>query len=181
MYSRFIAPLVLAAAIVFACGLPSRPLSRTPLALRADAPVADSAPTASSPLVSHRRRADTVGVDAGFDVVAGEADVKLALRVVNLSPRKLEIDFPDGRTRDFAVIDSRGREVWRWSAGRLFTQTVQNKFLAAHDTAVYRERWVKPAPGQYTAVATLRSRNFPVERRVTFTVGPTAVATAPTR
>lgn len=182
MYSRLIVPLVCAAAIVFACGLPSRSLTRAPLSLRAvDAAAEPAPPTASSPLLTHRRRADTLGVDAGLDVVAGEKGVQLALRVVNLSKRGLEIDFPNGQTRDFMVIDAHGREVWRWSEGRLFTQAVQNKFLAGHDTAVYQERWSKPAPGAYTAVAVLRSRNFPVERRVAFTVGPTTVAAAPTR
>jgi hypothetical protein len=181
MYSRLTVPLVCAAVIVFACGLPNRSMSRTPLSLRAAEPVAVATLAASAPLASHRRRADTVGVDAGFDVTADERGVRLALKVVNLTPRKLEIDFPDGRTRDFVVLDGVGREVWRWSQGRLFTQTVQNKFLAAHDTAVYQERWAAPRPGQYTAVAILRSRNFPVERRVAFTVGPTTVAAAPTR
>jgi len=186
MYSRLTVPLVCAAVVVFACGLPGLSGSRAPLGLRAAEPVSVAARLASAPLASHRRRADTVGVDAGFEVMPADGGVQLALRVVNLSKRKLEIDFPDGRTRDFVVLDAAGREVWRWSAGRLFTQTVQNKFLAAHDTAVYQERWKAPTPGQYTAVGILRSRNFPVQRRVAFTVAPapavpTTVAAVQTR
>lgn len=105
--------------------------------------------------------------------------VQFALNVVNQSTKRLEIDFPDGRTRDFAVLDATGREVWRWSRGRLFTQTVQNKFLASGDTATYQSTWEHAAPGAYTAVAILRSRNFPVERRVAFTLrAPSAVTVA---
>jgi hypothetical protein len=68
------------------------------------------------------------------------------------------------------VLDSLGREVWRWSDGRLFTQAMQNHVMRTADLMEYEEVWRTPAPGRYVAVATLASKNYPVERRVEFTV-----------
>jgi hypothetical protein len=166
MYSRLVVPLLCAAAIVFACGpRPRGTTVPTPAQLSA---------RAHSGFAGHHRRGDTTAVDASLDVEQGADGVRLALQVVNVRPKQLEIEFPDGKTREFVILDAAGKEVWRWSKGRLFTQTVQNKFLAAGDTAVYEERWDSAQPGEYTAVASLRSGNYPVERRVSFTIRPTS-------
>ncbi len=62
-----------------------------------------------------------------------------------------------------------GREVWHWADGRMFTQSLQNKLLASGDTMKIAEQWDAPAmKGRYTAVAKLRSSNFPLEQRVSF-------------
>lgn len=97
-------------------------------------------------------------------------DVRFAFEVSNEGAKKLELLFPDGRTHDVIVLDSLGREVWRWSDGRLFTQTVQNRVLRASDSIRFEESWKDARPGSYTAVATLASVNFPLEHRVEFTV-----------
>jgi hypothetical protein len=78
------------------------------------------------------------------------------------------VNFAGGQIYEFTIVDSVGREVWRWSAGRLFTQSVQNKFLARGASMHMSERWTSPRPGRYVAIATLRSSNFPVEHRVAF-------------
>jgi hypothetical protein len=96
--------------------------------------------------------------------------VHFSFDVVNASTRKLELLFNDGRTHDFVVLDSLGREVWRWSEERMFTQVVQSKVLRASDTLTFAESWNDPQPGSYVAVASLPSRNYPVEHRVAFVV-----------
>jgi len=183
MYSRLVVPLVCAAAIVFACGPRPRTAAPTPAATRsARLAVARTHRGAGEPSVVARRDGrDTSLVAASFDVVPEHGGVRLALQLVNLGRKRLEIDFPDGHTRDFVILDAAGHEVWRWGRDRLFTQTVQNRFLAAGDTAVYAERWAGAVPGAYTAVATLRSKNYPVEQRVSFVVraeSPDAPVTA---
>jgi len=104
------------------------------------------------------------------DTVGGA--VRLALAVRNTSDRRLELDFPDGQTHDFAVRDAAGRLLWRWSAGRLFTQTMQNRLLEARDSVVYAavldEAWAARAPGEYVVVAELRSENHPVRATTRF-------------
>jgi hypothetical protein len=97
-------------------------------------------------------------------------DVRFAFHVANDGAKKLELLFANGLTHDVVVLDSIGREVWRWSEGRLFTQAVQSKVLRASDRLAFEEAWENAQPGRYTAVATLASSNFPVEHRVPFTV-----------
>lgn len=175
MQSRIVVPLVCAAAIVFACGPRFRAAS--PAAARARLAHASERP--SSPAAAQasvrRRKGDTTAVDAALAVDTAKGRVQIALDIVNVTRRRLEIDFPDGQTRDVTIFDERGVEVWRWSTGRLFTQTVQNRFLASGDTARYEFRWRAPHPGRYSVVAVLRSRNYPVERTTSFVVASSGV------
>lgn len=124
--------------------------------------VADSRPKrqADRGVVTHLR-VDTVG-----------GRVRFALAVFNESDHRIELDFPDGRTHDFVVEDGGGRPVWRWSAGRMFTQGMQNRLVEARDSVVFDEAWAPDAPaayvGQYVVVAELRSENYPVRTTTRF-------------
>jgi hypothetical protein len=120
----------------------------------------------SSSKSSHKRGA---AVASSLDVRVDDA-VHFALRVRNDGDRKVELNFPSGMTHDIAVLDERGRQVWRWSDGRLFTAAYQNRVLRSDDTLSFSESWHAPAPGNYTAVARLVSQNYPQEQRVTFAV-----------
>lgn len=177
MDRRILLPLLAAVGAVFACG----PLPH----FGSGMPVATHLGRSSAAIrpVAHRARHRVVGpdVDGALAIVPKGGDaVGFALAVVNESDHRLEVDFPDGRTRDFAVYDSAGRELWRASRGRLYTQLVQNRLLAAGDTVVYEAAWRAPAPGRYAVVAELRSTNHPVVRRGEFVVppGPVTVASA---
>jgi hypothetical protein len=99
-----------------------------------------------------------------------EDGVNFGFRVLNTGGTKLEVNFPSGRTHDLVVLDTLGREVWRWSAGRLFTQTLQNKVLRTSDALEYEARWSDAPRGRFVAVATLASGNYPVEQRTEFVV-----------
>jgi hypothetical protein len=90
--------------------------------------------------------------------------------VTNTGGGKIEMTFPNGQTHDVFVLDSLGREVWRWSDGRMFTQVLQNKILRDSDTLMYGERWTDAPRGAYVAVARLASENYPIEQRATFVV-----------
>ena len=172
MHSRLVVPLVCAAAIVFACGpRPHGTTAATSLIGRLRLSATDAAHAAAPKQRAHHL-GDTTRIEAALAVATTPDGIRLALEVVNLDKKQVEIDFPNGQTRDFVVLDAAGQEVWRWSRGRLFTQTVQNKFLSGGDTAVYAEHWEPTQPGEYTAVAILRSGNFPIERRATFEVRP---------
>jgi hypothetical protein len=100
------------------------------------------------------------------------------LHVVNNTKRRVELTFPGGQTYDFVVIDSIGRELWRWGDGRMFTQAIRNKPLSSGDALDFEETWVSPplAPGRYTARGMLSSENFPLVQQVTFTIARTTVA-----
>lgn len=146
MHSRITVSLLAAAGLFFACG------PRTQSVVSA---------------VKSRGGADsTVAAHVSVDTTNGE--VRFAIAVRNGTRRSVEIDFPDGRTHDFVVLDSIGREVWRWSDGRLFTQAMQNRLLGSQDSVVFHEEWKSAAPGNYTLVAVLNSENHPVNQQVSF-------------
>ena len=96
--------------------------------------------------------------------------VKMGFHVLNTSDKKLEVNFPSGQTHELVVLDSLGREVWRWSAGRMFTQTLQNRVLRTSDSLEYDAVWSDAPRGRYVAVATLASVNYPMEQRTEFVV-----------
>jgi hypothetical protein len=88
--------------------------------------------------------------------------------VANESDRRVELDFASGHTHDFTVQTPDGRPLWRWSAGRLFTQGMRNRLVEARDTVVFTQAWAAAAPGEYVVVAELRSDNHPVRTTTRF-------------
>jgi methionine-rich copper-binding protein CopC len=151
MLARITVPLLAAAVLIFTCGPRSQP----------NAIAARAAASSDSTLVTD------VQVTAEPDARA----MRFSLSVANGTGKRVELSFPSGQTHDFVVLDATGREVWRWSDGRLFTQLVQNQLLEARDVVTYDVRWpTPPSAGRYTLVAVLRSDNHPVEQRVSFAV-----------
>jgi hypothetical protein len=116
---------------------------------------------------------DTIA--SALDVRIGD-DVRFSFHVTNTSAKRVELRFPSGQTHDITVFDTHGREVWRWSRGRMFTQSMQNKVLGASDTLTFTESWHPEHPGQYTAVASLLSQNHPVEQHADFALTGKAVS-----
>ena len=95
--------------------------------------------------------------------------VRFTLSVRNNSLRMIELRFPNGKTHDFYVLDESGNEVWRWSKGRMFTQTLQNKLIKSKDNAVFVDKWdAANAHGKFTAVAVLASVNHVIEEKAEF-------------
>ncbi len=146
MLSRIIVPLLAAAVLIFAC----------------------SPRTQSSVVGTRASVASADGVTSHVIVDTTHGNVRFAIEVANDTRTRVELNFADGRTHDFAVLDAKGREVWRWSTGRMYTQSMQNRLLDSHSSAVYAERWTPPSPGQYVLVAQLNSVNYPVNQRVEF-------------
>lgn len=156
MNTRIIIPLLCAGAIALACGSRSNIVSN--LGAR------DSA-------VHHARRSDAqpAHIASTFRVRSEQHRVHFALDVTNATKNHVELAFPSGQQYDFAVMDSIGREVYRWGTGRMFTQNVQNKLLDGGETIRIDESAAASLPrGTYIAVATLRSSNYPVQQRVEF-------------
>lgn len=152
--NRLILPLLVAASVAFARGSFTHD---------------DAANT-----IKHSGTKTTDVLGAAFDVnVHGknvnDESVSFALRVGNNTSKMVELRFPNGQTHEFVVIDESGKEVWRWSRGRMFTQAIRNKLLKGREETVFEERWsTKGLRGTYTAIATLRSENHPVETSVEF-------------
>ncbi|HVZ49128.1 MAG TPA: BsuPI-related putative proteinase inhibitor [Gemmatimonadaceae bacterium] len=110
-------------------------------------------------------------IESALNVDVGNVhDVRFAFSVTNAGGGKVEMNFPSGKTHDVVVLDSLGRQVWRWSDGRMFTQLLQNKVLRSADTLDFDGHWQNPPRGRYVAVAMLASNNFPIEQRTAFVV-----------
>lgn len=161
MNNRVIPALLCAAAIAFACGPHPQGTAQS---------VAAAATATTVPVRQRPSSKPGPVIATSLDTRVGER-VRFALNVTNRGPKMLELTFPSGQTHDFAVVDAAGREVWRWSRDRMFTQSLQNRQLAARETASFEEEM--PAAGlhgTYTVVATLASANHPVLERQTFTL-----------
>ncbi len=152
--NRLILPLLVAASVAFARGSFTR----------------DDAVNTTK----HRttKTVDALGTTLDVNVNArdvNEESVNFALHVGNNTKKMIELRFANGQTHEFVVLDSTGKEMWRWSSGRMFTQAIRNKLLKGREETVFEERWnTKGLRGTYTAIATLRSQNHPVETSVEF-------------
>ena len=127
-------------------------------------------PRARSAETEQRKTVEGPPILASLDVKIRDG-VEFTFRVTNNERTKVELLFPSGQTHDFTVVDSLGRNVWRWSEGRMFTQAYQNKFLDSGSSVTYEAAWrAEVPPGRYVAIASLMSENKPVEQRTSFEV-----------
>lgn len=104
-------------------------------------------------------------VTPGVDVVNFE------LTANNASAKRHELRFADGQEVDFVVRDQRGRDVWTWSDGKLFTQPMRTHLLEEHESRDYAATWQDTLPhGTFVAIARFRSENHPATTQVSFTL-----------
>jgi len=164
-------PLLCIGAVAFACG----PRSHSEASLvsmsvaQAVRPVVAKPQQQQQKQKQRKRETSVTKITPAFAVRVEHETIHFALDVTNVGKKNVELTFPDGQTHDFAVLDSTGREVYRWADGKMFTQSLQNRTIDSGETLRIAERG-EPAlpPGSYVAVATLRSTNFPVQERVAF-------------
>ena len=154
MDNRLILPLLCAASVAFAAA-PSFSHAEKPIATAKRHNAEMSAPIVTT-----------------FDITRPKDDaqkLRFTLNVRNNTTKMLELRFPDGQTHDFVVKDFTGKEVWRWSKGRMFTSAMRSETLKGKEDTIYEESWSsKGEHGSFTAVAILKSNNFPVESSVQF-------------
>ncbi len=104
-------------------------------------------------------------------VTPGVDNVTFELAANNASEKRHELRFADGQEVDFIVRDARGRDVWTWSDGRLFTQPMRTHLLEQHESRDYEAMWQESLPrGTFTAVARFRSENHPATAQVVFSL-----------
>ena len=181
MTSRFLISMLCVGAVAFACGPRPRNeaavTSKTSLATAQDATVRQQG-TERAPRQTTTRADVKSPVTAEFYVRATPESIRFALHVINTTKKRVELTFPTGQTYDFVVLDSLGREVWRWGSGRMFTQALRNRLLSGGETLDLDETWesVTLPPGRYTARAHLTSENYPLVKETQFTVTGTTIA-----
>jgi hypothetical protein len=111
-------------------------------------------------------------LDASLEVtVDGDGQrVQFTLVVENAGHDPVSVTFRDSGDADFAVLTAAGEEVWRWSDGRLFAQTLRPAEFAPGESATFEAEWPDPASGDYTAVGELRIRESEVRAETPFSV-----------
>jgi len=180
MKSQLAITLLCVGAVGFACGPRARSEANSGTSSATSTASTHTVTQQAAPLAKRTKAAASASpITATLDVTNEGASLRLALQVVNQGKKSIELTFPSGQTHDFAILDSLGREVWRWGQGRLFTQALQNKLLSRGESLSVAETWQAPAlkAGRYTAVAVLKSQNYPVTERVQFAIGASRVAT----
>ena len=153
MDNRIILPLLCAASAVAFAATPSSH-NEKPIAVR------------------HNAAAMAAPIVTTFDITRPREDadkLRFTLSIKNNTTKMLELRFPDGQTHDFVVKDFAGKEVWRWSQGRMFTSAMRSETLKGKGETAFEESWnTNGQHGSFTAVAILKSDNFPVETSVQF-------------
>lgn len=158
-------PLLCVGAIALACG----PRAHSQASLVSLNFAKRTAPPRQQQKPARKKEASVTKITPSFAVQVDGGTLRFELDVTNVGKKNVELTFPDGQTHDFAVLDSAGREVYRWGASRMFTQSLQNRTIESGETLRIAERATPSLPqGSYVAVATLRSTNFPVQERVSF-------------
>jgi hypothetical protein len=160
-------PLLCIGAVAFACGPRAHSQASLVSVSLAKSSTPGRAPTQGK--TTRSKESAVTKITPSFAVQVDGGTLRFALDVTNVGKRDVELNFPDGQTHDFAVLDSVGREVYRWGASRMFTQSLQNRTIESGETLRIAESATPSLPqGSYVAVATLRSTNFPMQERVTF-------------
>lgn len=108
-------------------------------------------------------------LDGSLAVTTGTDTVDFGFTVTNTGDEARELRFRSGQAAEFVVLDD-GREVWRWSDGRLFTQALWSESLALGEAVTYEATWADPAPGEYVAEATLEADGADAAVRKSFVV-----------
>jgi hypothetical protein len=123
--------------------------------------IACTACASSSDVAGERRNVGNVTVT--FTAVPARAkrgqSVRLTIRLLNNSGQPTTLTFGSSQRYDF-WITSGSREVWRWSAGRMFTQDIGHQELAGQTGASFAESWPATEGGKLVAHARLTAESY---------------------
>ncbi|HEY3375552.1 MAG TPA: BsuPI-related putative proteinase inhibitor [Candidatus Aquicultor sp.] len=137
-------------------------------------------PSASKPTSA----SGTVGVQDGDNSTVMVADIKVSakissenvrpgqrlkvtLNVLNTASQVRELTFNTGQKYDLLIKEKEGRNVWRWSAGKMFSQMIETVRLGPGKSVSYEAEWPgtgsleRPLkPGTYTVTANITANDL---------------------
>ncbi len=102
-------------------------------------------------------------------VYAPGEPVQIAFEVANHGAAPVTLRFSSAQRFDMAIADEAGRDVWRWSAGRMFAAVMGQETLGPDNPSLtYEAEFAgELAPGRYTIKALLTDGS----RQVSATIG----------
>jgi len=90
--------------------------------------------------------------------------VKLKLTVTNKGTEPKNLTFSSAHIYDF-VLKREGKEVWRWSYGKMFAAMLSNVTFEPNQPVIYEETWTQKnndnvfvQPGKYEIIGMLKTR-----------------------
>ena len=126
----------------------------------------------SSDVAGERRNVGSVTMTFTVSPARAKAGqtVRLTIRLVNNSGRPTALSFPTSQRYDFWITQGE-REVWRWSADRVFTQDVTREDLGGQTGMSFAESWRAAETGDLVAHARLTAQSYEGEMKGAFRVG----------
>jgi len=127
-----------------------------------------STPSPSSSLILPGSMSLSGSVVTDHPRYALDCSVRIKFTVTNRTKGVVRYNFSTGQLYDVSVLDSAGREVWRWSTGRSFNKSISILNLKPGESRVFETNWngrgntgVPITPGVYTVSARTTSDNRP--------------------
>jgi hypothetical protein len=126
-----------------------------------------------------------VTLTGDLTAIPADHEVRFEYVVHNEGDEPVELTFTSGQTADVVVHEETapsdgepkresdeqsGEPLWRWSDGRMFTQAIETGTVAADESLTVDLSWEDPAPGSYTAEATLAATELTAPASVAFEV-----------
>lgn len=96
-------------------------------------------PSADRELVLDLDLVDTSGAEVQAVRQGEPVTLRLVLHNRGDAPQRLR--FPSACTYDIRIAEPRGREIWRWSQGRMFAQVLTEVVVDAGASREYRVSW----------------------------------------
>ena len=83
--------------------------------------------------------------------------ILITFEVFNHTSVPVRLDFNSGQRYDFVIEDNGGNEIWRWSAGKMFTMAMgQEELGPGNSRLIYEiEYAARLKPGQYKVIGIL--------------------------
>lgn len=106
-----------------------------------------------------------------------KAVVPFTLSVTNRGDERATLFFSSGQKFDLAIIDQAGKEIWRWSRGRLFTMAIEELALEKDEEVSLKILWPQAdsartpvSPGTYKAIAESKASEITEKVEIEFVV-----------
>src|SRR5207244_1976390 len=117
MKISLVASLVFVSLLAYACGPRTRADAAIdrPIVQQQGVALASVAAAPARPTTAREKTLKSEPVKLTFDVDQHDNAVHFQLRVTNSTSKRVELTFASGQAYDFIIVDSIGREIWRWA------------------------------------------------------------------
>lgn len=101
------------------------------------------------------------GLRLTVDALENSNSVHFVIRLSNNTDSGKNIEFRTSQKYEIYVMNSQGKEVYRYSKGRMFTQAIENVHLPSGESLTWKETWdyisegKRIEPGEYRVMVNL--------------------------